>query len=578
MGSDRYAVGKKARYQQLASTLWTERTSFDSHWREIGELLMPRRLRFLTSDRNKGDKRNQKIIDSTGRYAARTLQSGLHAGLTSPARPWFILSTPDPSLNRRPNVKIWLHEVTERMRAIFQQVNLYNSLPIVYGDMGMFGTAAMGVLDDSRDLFRTYTYPIGSYALGVSARGLVTTFYREYETTVRQLVEDFGVQRGYKDIDWSNISHRVKEAWDKGDYESPVTVCWLVLPNEDADANKIESKYLPWASCHWEQGGTESPTGFLRERGYRTFPFMCPRWDVTSHEDAYGSDCPGMTALGDIKQLQSEQKKKGQAINKIVDPPLVGSSQLRSQKVSLLPADITYEDVAHGQQGLRPVHEMRIDLSHLTADIGEVQYRIQRAFHEDLFLMLANDRRQQPATAREIDERHEEKLLALGPVLERTSDELLDPLVDRAYGMMEQAEMIPEPPEELNGVQLKVEYISILAQAQKLVGVVSQDRFLNSVAAMAQTFPNARHKVSEFHAVNNYGDMLGVDPNIILSDEEAQQAVDAEAKAQQAALDAENAQKLALAGKAAAQSPMDGDTALTRLANNFGAGGFGATQ
>lgn len=574
-----YVKGKRARLEALATTLWTERASFDAHYRELGENLMPRRLRFLTSDRNKGDKRNQKIIDSTARYAARTLQSGLHAGLTSPARPWFNLSTPDPSLNRRSNVKRWLHEVTERMRAIFQQVNLYNSLPLVYGDMGMFGTAAMGVLEDSRDLFRTYTYPTGSYALGVNERGLVTTFYREYETTVRQLVGDFGKVRGYNDIDWSRISSQVKAEWERGNYETPVQVCWMVLPNEEQDDTKLDSKYLPFLSVHYEKGTAQAPDavkGFLRERGFRKFPIMCPRWEVTSHEDAYGTDCPGMTALGDIKQLQSQQKEKGKAIAKKVSPPLVATNQLRTQQVSMVPGALTFEDTSQGQQGLRSVYNVDLNLADLTADIQDVRYLIRRAFYEDIFLMITNDERSQRATAREIDERHDEKLVMLGPLVERTSDELLDPLIDRVYDMMETAGMIPDPPEELQGVQLRVEYVSPLAQAQKLVGVAQQDRLLNSVAAMAQTFPNARHKINVFRAVDNYGDELGVDPNLIFDDDVAQQAVEAEQQAAQAAQQSENALKLALAGKAAAQSPMDGNTALSQLASSFGAGGFGA--
>jgi len=53
-----------------------------------------------------------------------------------------------------------------------------------------------------------------------------------------------------------------------------------------------------------------------------------------------------------------------------------------------------------------------------------VENRIERSFYVDLFLMLANSDRRQ-ITAREIEERHEEKMLMLGPVLQRLNDELL---------------------------------------------------------------------------------------------------------------------------------------------------------
>jgi hypothetical protein len=566
-GSD---VNKRDRYEQLRASMWSERSSFDSHWRELSDWMLPRRSRWFAGDRNQGDRRNGNIIDSTARFAARTLQSGLHAGLTSPARPWFKLTTPDPLLAEFKPVQEWLHLVTQRMQIVLADSNLYNTLPTTYGDLGVFGTAAMSILEDSKDLLRCYSYPIGSYALGLDSRNVVNTFAREYELSVRQIVEEFGIRRGYRDIDWSGISPQVKALWDKGNYEASVELCWIVMPNPDADATKLEARYLPFTSCHYEKG--ENREGrFLRESGYRTFPILAPRWDVTG-EDTYGTDCPGMTALGDVKGLQIEQKEKGKAIAKGVNPPLVGAPELRSQKTSLLPGDITF--VREPQHGLRAIHDIAINLQHLTQDIAQVQYRIQRAFYEDLFLMLAQSDQiregSQPITAREVQERHEEKLLALGPVLERTNDELLDPSIDRTYHLMETAGMVPDAPPELEGVALKVEYISIMQQAQKLTGVAAQDRFLNTLLPMAEIYPEVRHKVKIFRVINNYGDMLGVDPNILRSDEEAQQLLDQERAAQQKQAEAEQAQLLARATKDAATAPMGTDSALDRLAGNLG--------
>ena len=165
-------------------------------------------------------------------------------------------------------------------------------------------------------------------------------------------------------------------------------------------------------------------------------------------------------------------------------------------------------------------------------------------------------------TAREIEERHEEKLLALGPVLERTNDELLDPLIDRTFDLMHAAGAIPPAPPELQGMDLRVEYVSIMAVAQKLVGVVGQDRFLQSATALVEQFPQVRHKVNPFAVMNSYADMLGVDPHILRTDDEAQASLEQE---QQAAQQAQQAEQLATMGKAArdlSQAPTQGNTAL----------------
>lgn len=560
------AADKRARYDQLYGALKSERSSFDAHWQDLGAYLMPRRTRFWSGDRNRGDKRNQHIINSTGRMSARTLSSGLHAGLTSPARPWMKLTTPDSKLAALKSVKVWLDDVTQRMLTVFATSNLYNVLPLVYLDMGIFGTAAMSILTDSRDLFRAYSYPIGSYVLGMDERGVCTTFGRDYEMSVLQLVRSFGLQADGKTIDWTRLSGHVKGLWDNSSYNVAIKVRWMVQPNPEADAKRLEARYLPFASCHWELGSNERI--FLRESGFKTFPVMAPRWDITG-EDSYGTDCPGMTALGDVRQLQMMERRKGQAISKMVDPPLIGPSSLRTAKTSLVAGDITYND-ATKETGLRPIHEVRIDLNHLTEDMSKVEYRIQRAFFEDLFLMLQrsdDSRGAQPITAREVDERHEEKLLALGPVLERTNDELLDPIVDRVYSMMEAAGLLPDPPRELAGVALKVEYISVLAQAQKLVGVVAQDRFLQSTAGLAQVAPEVLDKVDFNQVVDNYGDMLGVDPKIVRSNDEANARVQQRAQAQQQAQDATNAAQVAKAARDAAATPTTGDTLLAQLAS-----------
>ena len=264
-------LGLRERYERLRSALWTERQSgYDPHWRELADFFLPRRTRWFAGDRNRGDKRNSNIIDSTGRFAARTLQSGLHAGLTSPARPWFKLSTPDPKLAAMPAVKEWLHTVTERMQVVFTDTNLYNVLPICYGDMGVFGTHAMSVLPDTKDLFRCYAYPVGSYALGLDERGLATTFVRDYVLTVRQIVGQFGSTPGRREIDWSRISTTVKDLWDRGSYETTVEVCWLVTPNDQADPSKLAAEFKPWISCHWEKGDSSKPGAFLKVSGFDT--------------------------------------------------------------------------------------------------------------------------------------------------------------------------------------------------------------------------------------------------------------------------------------------------------------------
>jgi hypothetical protein len=566
---------KRQRLEKLKGHLWTTRASFDTSWRDIASFLFPTRPRWTVSDRNKGDRRNQAIIDNTATYAMNTLRSGLHAGLTSPARPWMKLTTPDPGLARKPNVASWLQEVTDRMHAIFHMSNIYNALPMGYGDIGVFGTGALGIIDDpgthgyDGDLIRAQVYPIGSFAVGRDSRGMATTFVRETGKTVESVIQEFGGKDGEplrhgQEMDRSRFSRQTLRAWDKGDYHDPVTVNWAVYPNQEWDRNKLGWRNFPFSSCHWEQG---SDTGtFLRESGFREFPVLAPRWTSTPDED-YANDCPGMTALGDVKQLQGQQRLKGRAIEKMVNPALVGPLSLQSQKVSLLPGGITYTDVREGMQGLKPVHEVDPKLDAFVMDINEVQRRIDRAFYVDLFLMLSyQPRGAQPPTAREVQERHEEKMLVLGPVLESLIDELLDPMVDRVFAMMLRAGLIPDAPPELDGVTLTVEYTSILAQALKMQQVGVLDRFVGTMLPLGDRFPEIMAAMDPRFIARTYQDALGVHPDVLRKDEEIDAAMAAQAQQQQEAVAAQNAQAAAKAAKDLGTTPMGTGSALDRLA------------
>jgi hypothetical protein len=548
------------RYLTLKTRLWSERASFDASWRELADYIAPRRVRFTTTDRNRGERRDQFIIDSTARFSARTLASGLHSGLTSPARPWFKLTTPDPDLAESPDVKIWLHTVTDRLRVFLAGSNVYNMLPILYGDMGTFGSSAMAIVEDPKTLVRCYAYPLGSWATGLDARQRTTTFVREFQLTVRQIVEMFARQG--REIDWSVTSTTVRNLWDRGDYEASVDVCWTVMPNEDARPHGF-ARHLPWISTYCEIG-QEARDTMLQVSGFHEFPVVAPRWDVTG-EDTYGTDCPGMTAIGDVKQLQIMERRKGQAIAKQINPPLQAPETMRSQKPSVFPGDVSYVDLQHGKDGFRAIYEVELNLANFVADQNLTRQRIQRAYFEDLFLMLAQSQQVQPITAAEVAARQEEKLIVLGPVLERTNDELLSPLIDRTYAIAARAGLLPEPPDALDGVELKIEYTSILAEAMKLVGVAGLDRFVSTIGAIAQTYPEVRHKIKPFQLVNDYADMLGVDPRILQTDEDATAAAQAEAQAQKDAADAVNNAANAKAARDAAAAPLGTNSALDRV-------------
>jgi hypothetical protein len=531
------------RWGQLRS----ERATWWSHWQEITTYLLPRNGRYFQQDRNKGHRRHNSIYDNTGTRALRTLGAGMMAGATSPARPWFRLGTADPELNSYGPVKLWLADVTQRMQLVFQKSNTYRTLHGIYEELGAFGTAGSIILPDSQNAIHHYPVTIGEYAIATDYQGRVNTLYREFQKTVGEVVREFG---------YNKCSTSVKNLYDRGSLDSWITLVHAIEPRDDRDRDykKKDNMNMPFKSCYFETGSDGDQV--LRESGFKEFPAVVPRWGVAGG-DIYGNS-PGMESLGDIKQLQHEQLRKAQGIDYQTKPPLQVPSYMKNRDVDSLPGGVTFIDGAQGK--IETAFNVNLNLDHLLRDIQDVRGRINSSFYADLFLMLANatDTRM---TATEVAERHEEKLLMLGPVLERLHNELLDPLIDITFDRMVEAGLVPPAPEELQGMELNVEFVSMLAQAQRAIGTNSVDRYVNSMGMVAQMKPDVLDKFDSDAWADGYADMLGVDPSLIVAGPQVAKIRQARAQAQQAAAqqEAQNqaAENMSKLGKVDAGNAMD---------------------
>lgn len=538
------AATERNDYDKRYAKLDIEYASWKPHYQDLSKFILPRNGRYLEDDKNKGNRRDQFIIDSTATRAARTLSAGMMAGMTSPARPWFRLATGDPDMMEFQPVKEWVHVVSETMRRVFASSNTYRSLHTIYDELGTFGSGVSLLLPDFDNVIRHYTQTTGEYRLAQGARGLVDTIYREFPMTVSQVIQEFG-----KD----NASGAVKSLYDAGNLDSTVIVRHVIEPRHDRDRTKRDKFNMPWRSAYYEKGAESDK--LLSEGGFEEFPGLTPRWSVMGG-DVYGRS-PGMDALGDVMQLQFMQEKKSKAIDYQADPPVQMPASLQGQQHDLLPGGQTYYDDLGGKRGgIRTAFEVNLDINALLGDIQDTRNQINSTFYADLFTMLSTmDRRQMTAT--EVAERHEEKLLVLGPVLERLHNEMLDPLIDRTFSMMIRAGILPPPPEELQGEDIKVEYVSMLAQAQRAVGVTAVDRLLGTVGNMAQFKPEVLDKLDGDQIVDAYSDMLGISPELIVADEQV--AIVRTQRAQQAQ---QQQQMEAIPGAAQAAktlSEVDGD-------------------
>lgn len=534
-----------------------ERSSWMGQWNDISRYMQPRAGRFLnstgaTGNENKGERRDGSILDNTATNALKTLGSGLHAGMSSPSTPWFRLATSDAKLDEAASVKAWLHETEELMRMVLAKSNTYRSLHGCYEELGAFGTCATVITEDFSNVVNHHPLTVGEYAVATDHQRRVNTLYREFQMTAEQCVGQFG---------YANCSQSTRNLYDSRLYDQWVPVVHAIEPRHERDVTSRASKNMPWRSIYLEPGGN----GVLRESGFKEFPALVARW-TTYGGDVYGSS-PAMQALGDTKQLQQQQKRKSQAIDYMTMPPLQAPAMLKNQQSNLLPGGLTFVDAVGAQQAVRSMFDVNLNLQHLLLDIQDVRQRIDRAFHVDLFRMLdAMNGRDPRMTATEVMARQQEKMLMLGPVLERLHGEMLSPLVETTFAYMVEANIVPPAPPELQGRQLNVEFISALAQAQRSAAVGAVDRFVMSLGQIASVKPDVLDKFDSDHWADFYSDRLGVPPQMVVAGEQVALIRQQRAQQQAAMVQAQMAEQAAGAAAKLGSVKTNEPNALTDVA------------
>ena len=458
-------------------------------------------------------------------------------------------------------VKVWLEEVEERMAGMFANSNIYNVLSGSYAELGIFGTACILIYEDQQDIIRGYGLTIGEYWLASDDRGEVNTLMREMQWTVGKVAKRFGVEK---------LCRITRQLYERGMIDEPVVIRHCIEPNDEYRPGMLGHRGKKWRSVWWEENASKTED-LLGTEGFDNKPFIAPRWNVLG-TDTYGSGQPGQDVLGDVIGLQAMTKKKARAVDKQIDPAmnLPGVMKSGGASYSLDPGVNNFVDGMGAGVNAQPAQVVTPNLSHFVADIQEVQGRIKRGLYEDLFLMIHQLERGQ-ITATEIIERKAEKLIGLGPVVERLNDEGLEPLIDRAFDIMMSdldeegnPRLVSPPPDELKGVKLGVQFMSIFHQAQQQEDVTRTVGYVQNLALMAQATgdPAVMDNLDTDEAAQLLGNKGGVPATIIRAVEKRDEIRAGRQQAQQQMQAQEQAAQAVEAAKALGETNLSRDNAL----------------
>lgn len=540
-------------FQQRWSMMRLEAMSkWYRHWRDLSRYINPKRGHFEGFVPNYNAQYDYRLImDGDPAHYARTMAAGMSSGLTSPSSPWFRLGLQDPMATESEAARIWLDDVQKIISTIFSKSNFYASCQQIYEELGMFGTGAFGIYEDYDTVIRCRSYTIGEYYLGTDFVGRVNSFARQYWMTIDQVVSEFG---------WENCSDMVKNGYKSGMRDTYVLIYTLCEPNTNKVDDLADYRGKEFRSVTWEAQAVS--TRALRISGYNEFPIMAPRWEMTTTADVYGVG-PGWYALGDIKSLYRMEKDSLLGINKMADPPLQVDASVEGT-VNTLPGGITRSNAQTPNAGVRAAYQVNPDINALESKIQSKKRQIASRFYADLFqMMIESDRKD--ITAREVEEKHSEKFSLLGPVLGRIQDDLLSPAIDRTFAIALRNNLIPPPPPEIEGMPLKVEYVSVLAAAQRSIGAVSIEQEAQFVGGLAQVFPEAVDNYNPDEAIREHANMIGTPQRIIRSKDEVAKMRADRAHQQQTMQQQAQAAQMAESAKTLSQAKVGEQNALEAI-------------
>lgn len=511
------------------AALLQERQSWEPDWKACAKQFLPRKMRILEGgdSTNKGGQLND-LIDNTGVYAMRDLVSGLYGNLTPPSQTWFTIGLQDEGLERKGGTREWLDETQKRMRAIFVRSGFYNAARSLYGELATFGTGFMFALPDDKTGLRFTTLTVGEYALDTNEYGKVDTVFRTMDLTARQVVRMFG---------YDKCPDTVRREFDSP--SSPMArfkVVHAIVPRDDRNPGKKDGKNKPFASVYWFEpnvGGaarTDKGDGcqILSEGGFDELPGFGVRWDVTGN-DVYGIS-PAMQTRPACQMAQQMKLTALKAAHKEADPPMVGPGTMKH--IDMLPGGQSFADnpgsgpAVYQAMSVRP--QLQNTLRFIQAEQGQIK---EGLFSSVLRLMTDSDRRQM--TAREVAAREGEKQLLVS-ALERMNDEFFIPLIDRTFSVMAQQDLLPPWPAEIAGMPIRVEMITLLAQAQKMGATARIDQFMGFIGQSAQLYPELIDAVKPDEMANDYADYLGIEADELRPQDERDALRQGRAKAAQA--------------------------------------------
>jgi hypothetical protein len=491
------------RYDGLKS----QRNVVQESWDAISNYVTPYRGRYFNDQRDESSiewERPRQIYDSTAVSAHQNLASHIHGALTSPSLRWFIMRFRDEALNDNVEAKQWLEDAGERVYYELQDSNFSLEVNEVYQDLCGPGTASI-LLDEKPGSGWTglnfKSVPLKEMCFEENSDGTVERFYRLMQWTPTEIISKFGNDK---------VPPQIAKAEKDGNMGKH-DILFVIYPtgNKVIEVGKrVAASRRPWEYMYILKDSSE----MIGDKGsYYEMPAFVPRWRKTS--SSIWGNSPAHIAMGDILSLNDARKMQLKMAAKLIDPPLFVSER------SIL-ADLDISDGALNV--LRDVEGIKFFPTGGNLPVSDhMVTQLQDAVKDYFFVDQLTFPRPQgtPMSATEAMIRQEQLAKLIGPTLGRLQNDMLDPIVSRAFRMLAREGQIPNPPAIVmeTDAQFDIEYLGALSRAQHVDEAASIERWVGQAAAMAEIFPDALDVVDPDEMMRYTGRSLSVPAAVMRS-------------------------------------------------------------
>ena len=497
--------------------LYTERQgSIDATWDLIEQYFCPMRGGNFFQPQNQETEltfRRPRIYSEVPISASDNLASTLHGNLTSSTLQWFEFKFRNPRLNFDNRARSWLELCGRQVFHALMDSNFDLEISEAYLDLIHFGNTAV-ITEREGNEFVFSTIPVRELYFTSDHRGRCVRLYRRHQWTAEQIMLKF-----------PDMPTEAKEQIESKaqDPTTRMDVIQAIYPRSMSPVRPIRAvaKDRPIGELYFlrDTGQPLAPEG-----GYYTMPCAVARWrKISGSRWGHGPSAialPTAMTLNELLALCLDNAEKA------VSPANLATPNGLLSNLDLGPDGLTMvQDV---DRSLKPYESRsRFDVGNL--EISRLEDSINR-----LFLVDRLDLKESPAmTATEVSARMEKMARLLGSTLARIQGELLVPIIERVFTMLDRANELPERPQSLKNEDYDIYFTGPLPRAMRRDVTVSMLGLLDSVAQASSVMPELMqalhpHRFSQYLAYAS-----GVPAEVLRTQDELDEHMEEVQQAQQ---------------------------------------------